>query len=208
MPKLAEKDVAEEARKQGMTLSATSYSIPGRGLVYVATDKPPDSFPSVDDYVKYVYDNRHDRDKVRFINIEAQNRYGAQSEQNIIAKEIARQEEVDVGPPPFQREAERAAARRQREPRAETVSVTYNGSPVRIEIDISQMRQAEKDSLHKDMERMGPRPGEAALSDFLQRYHPDITNITVAGSRRTVGLDDPRETIADINSITRHDEYA
>ena len=212
MQRQAEKtDPAKEAEEKGMTLSYKPYSIPGRGDVYIATDKPMDSFPSIDDYVKYVYRHRNDPNKVRFINKDAQNRYRAPSEQNIIANEIARQERVDVGPPPFQGEAERAeraAARRQREPKTETISVIYAGSTVQIEIDLSRMKQAEKDSLHKDMERMGPRPGEAALSDFLQRYHPDITNITVAGSRRTVGLDDPRETIADINSITRHDEYA
>ncbi|MFA5412322.1 MAG: hypothetical protein WC350_03180 [Candidatus Micrarchaeia archaeon] len=192
----AEKDYAAEAAKQGMTLSDTSYSIAGRGLIYVATDRPQGSFQSVDAYVNYVYENRHDKSKVQFLNIDLNNRYGARSEQDLLAREIARQADVEIVPP-FQREARRAEETERRE--TVIARVNYEGSAVRIEIDVSDMRQAERDSLRQDMEQMGPRPDEDALSTFIDRHHSSIEKITVRG--REVDVADPRSTITDINRI-------
>lgn len=194
-----EKDFAAEAAKQGMSLSETSYSISGRGLIYVATDKPQSSFNSVDAYIQYVYENRHDRDRVQFINIDKNNLYNARSEQDLIARAIVGQEAVEIIPP-FQREARRAEETERRE--TEIVRFNYAGSSVRIEVDVTDMRQVDKDSLRQDIERMGPRPDENALLSLVDRYFSYIDKITVRG--REVDMGNSAAAMSDINSMSRH----
>ncbi|MDD2655267.1 MAG: hypothetical protein PHQ80_01200 [Candidatus ainarchaeum sp.] len=198
-PRQADKDYATEAVKQGMSLSETSYSIAGRGLVYIATDRPQSSFNSVDAYIQYVYENRHDRDRVQFINIDKNNRYNSRSEQDLITRAIAEQEGVETVPP-FRREAMRVEETERRE--TEIVRVSYAGSPVRIEVDVTDMRQVDRDSLRQDIERMGRRPDENALFSLVDRYFPYIDRITVRG--REVEMGNSGSAMSDINSISGH----
>ncbi|MEW5996247.1 MAG: hypothetical protein AB1657_01485 [Candidatus Micrarchaeota archaeon] len=196
----AERDQAEEAQKRGMTLSYTSYSIPGRGSVYVATDKPLESFSGMDAYVKYIYDNRHDRDRVRFINLDKNNLYSARSEQDLIAKEVAAQEDVEVKPP-FQREAEE-----ERREQTRSFPVSYAGTPVRITMDLSGMGREERERLQADIDSIRFRPaGEAFVlfendfSKFLDKYLASITEIRMRG--RSVRIDEA--TMSEIGELAR-----
>lgn len=191
-----EKDYASEAAKQGMSLSDTSYPVPGRGFIQVATDKPQSSFQSVEAYINYVYENRHDQNRVQFINIEKNNLYGARSEQDLIARGVAEEAGVEIVPP-FQREAMRSEETQRRE--MEIVRVNYAGSIVRIEIDVSQMDQADKENLRIDRENMGPRPDENALSSFVERHFSSIEKITVRGVEVEMG--DTASALSDINRV-------
>ncbi|HNT60946.1 MAG TPA: hypothetical protein PKJ97_03140, partial [Candidatus Bilamarchaeaceae archaeon] len=100
-------DPVEEAAKRGMAVS-DSYSIPGRGNIRVATDRHFGE--DYEAFARYVYANRHDPGKVRFMNPGAGHTYSSSKEQDKIAEEIARQEDVRVAapPPPFSEERERA----------------------------------------------------------------------------------------------------
>lgn len=212
MPRLAEKaDPLAEAEKKGMVISEP-YSIPGRGEIRVATDR---QFYDYQEFAKYVYEHRHDPARVRFINPNMRHVYLSGKEQDIIAREIAMEEGVYVGPASFREEKEKAEEAER--PREETMVffVRYGGSPVRIEVDVSQMGWREREELRADVDELRHRPRgeefarlENDFSRFLEEYLSDITNITVevgeGGRKRRVSVRLDEGTLSEINSLTRH----
>lgn len=206
-------DPVAQAKKDGLVHISEAYDIPGRGKVCVATDQYFGE--NYEAFAEYVNKHRHDRSRVRFIKLEAGHTYGSTKEQDTIAWEIGRQEEVSVGPPPasFREEKERAErvaeAPGRREAETEAFFVRYGGNPVRIEVDLTQMSRQDKENLQSDKEAMGRRPSEHDFFDFIERYHSYIDNITVevterGGKRRVqVGMGNAAETFSDIDRLSR-----
>ena len=196
MPRTAEqkKDEVIEAADAGLRFSGQPYQVRNLGEIHVATDRARDSFASSEEYVRYVYENRYDRDKVRFINAEENNLYKASRYQDRIAGEIARQEGVDITAPPasFREEAqqqemftaERMEVRGQVTPREETAvfRVSFFGRPVQFEMDVSNMSSLERENLRgsiDDLARANAGNMDYTFSSFVDNFKDRIKGLSM-----------------------------
>jgi hypothetical protein len=195
MPRAAEqrKDEVIEAADHGLTFSGQPYQVRNLGEIHVATDRARDSFASAEEYVRYVYENRYDRDKVRFVNEAQNNLYRDPKYQDKIAAEIAKQEGVDVSAPPatFREEAqqeefttERAEAPVQETPREETAifRASFFGRPVRFEMDVSNMSETDREFLRGSIDGLGRASAgnmDYTFSTFIDNFKDRIKGLSM-----------------------------
>ncbi|MDD2655272.1 MAG: hypothetical protein PHQ80_01225 [Candidatus ainarchaeum sp.] len=202
MPRVTEqkRDEVIEAADHGMTFSGQSYQVRNLGDIYIATDRRRDSFSSNEEYVRYVYENRHDRDKVRFINEEQNNLYKATRYQDRIAVEIARQAGVEVSAPPTSfpeeaRRAEQAAEQPQETVTRENVEVreqqreetaifrvSFWGRPVRFEMDVSNLSELDREWLRGSIDslaRANASNMEDTFSTFIDNFKDRMRGLSM-----------------------------
>lgn len=202
MPRTAEqkKDEVIEAADHGLSFSGQAYQVRNMGDIHVATDRARDSFASTEEYVRYVYENRHDTDKVRFINAEENNLYKATRYQDKIATAIANLEWVDVNAPPstFREEAQRSqqAAAPQEEtvtreqvavreqPREETATfrTSFFGRHVTFEMDVSNMSDMMREFLRGNIDNLGRANAgnmDYTFSTFIDLFKDRIKNLSM-----------------------------
>lgn len=199
MPRAAEqrKDEVLEAADAGLRFSGQAYQVRNLGEIHVATDRARDSFASNEEYVRYVYENRNDRDKVRFINEAQNNLYRDSKYQDKIAAEIAKQEGVDVNAPPATFHEEAARAERgvtsefsiesaevvPEETRREETAIfrtSFFGRPVRFEMDVSNMSETDRDFLRGSIDGLARATAgnmDYTFSTFIDNFKDRIKGL-------------------------------
>lgn len=196
MPRAAEqrKDEVIEAADHGLTFSGQAYQVRNLGEIHVAADRTRDSFANNDEYVRYIYENRYDRDKVRFVNEAQNNLYRDPKYQDKIAAEIAKQEGVDIAAPPatFREEAqqeemftaERMEIRGQATPREDTAifRTSFFGRPVRFEMDVSNMSETDREFLRGSIDGLGRATAgnmDYTFSTFIDNFKDRIKGLSM-----------------------------